>query len=175
MGAVLEVGTATALPSELGDGDPMQGGVELAVAARVEPMVIVVPRPDRDGSAAVVPGEGSPGSEVADGPDLADDLGRGQHSAALQRQQDGNQRPDQLAQLCLQLLYSYAELPDPAQQLTSQLCHPPRMAGQPRLQLAQAGGPAERADLVARLQLVQVPAQPVLYSGAFFNQMLAVV
>ena len=45
------------LALELGDGDPVEGDVELAVTAAVQPMADGVARPDRDGSGAVVTGE----------------------------------------------------------------------------------------------------------------------
>ena len=59
---------------DLGDGDPMEGHVELAVATAVEPVADDVARPDRDRRRAVVAGERIVISEPVDAGGLADDL-----------------------------------------------------------------------------------------------------
>src|SRR5687768_17384354 len=49
-----EVHASRALALKLGDGDPVEGDVELAIAAAVQPMADRIARPDRDWSRAVV-------------------------------------------------------------------------------------------------------------------------
>src|SRR2546425_885957 len=80
-----QVRRAWARPLELGDGDPVQGDVELAVTTSVEPMADGITRPDGHGCCAVVPGERGPGAEATDPSSLADELGRGQVTAGCQR------------------------------------------------------------------------------------------
>jgi hypothetical protein len=71
----------------LGDGDPVQGGVELTVAAAVEAMADKVARPDWDGSRSRVGCKGGTRAEATDARGLGDELGGGQRTASEQGQQ----------------------------------------------------------------------------------------
>ena len=63
--AAAEVGGSVGVPAELGDGDAVDGGVELPVAGSGE-SVSFVAGPYRQRGGSVVPGEGVLGSEPAD-------------------------------------------------------------------------------------------------------------
>ena len=90
----LQVGSAGTTEPDLGDGDPVEGAVELAVAAPAQPMADLVPRPDRDRGRPGVAGEGRPRPEATDARRLADDLGSGERSAADELQERRSQGPD---------------------------------------------------------------------------------
>src|SRR3989337_373943 len=80
--SVLQVRLARPLALELGDGDPVERHVELTVARPAEAMALGVARPDRQRRAAVVTSEGGRRAEATDAGRLADELGRGQRTAA---------------------------------------------------------------------------------------------
>lgn len=83
--AALEVGDRVGESAGLGDRDPMQGGVQLTVAASREPVAAAIARPDRQRRRAVVAREGVAGAKAHHPGDLADDLGRrqGRHAVNL--------------------------------------------------------------------------------------------
>ena len=62
--------------AQAGDGDAVDGGVDLAVAAAVEAVAVGLAGADRDRSDAGGPGELGVGGEAAGAGDLADELGR---------------------------------------------------------------------------------------------------
>jgi hypothetical protein len=59
-GSTLQVVTTGTIQPQLGDGDAVQRGVELPVATPVQPMALVVARPDRDRRGPVVHRERRP-------------------------------------------------------------------------------------------------------------------
>jgi len=80
--AAFDHGLGWWMPPGLGERDPVQRGVELAVAGAAEPVPGLVRRPHRQGRRAVVPGVSIAGLEPFNAGGLAEDLGRGQGSAA---------------------------------------------------------------------------------------------
>src|ERR1035437_7902746 len=83
----VNVSMPEARASELAYCDAVQGGIELTVAAKVEPMADNVARPDWDGSRPVVSCKGCLRPEALDAGCLGDDLGGAQRTAAEQIQQ----------------------------------------------------------------------------------------
>src|SRR5256885_3270199 len=81
------IGSRITAEPYLRDGDAVQGGIELAVAAAVETMPLLVARPDRNRCCAVMHGEGSAGVEPADVGGLGQEVGPGQPSATRQAHQ----------------------------------------------------------------------------------------
>ena len=73
--SLLKIRAAAVVDPQLGDGDPVERDVELAVAAPAQAEAGGVARPDRDGRRAVVAGERRLGAEAADAGRLADHLG----------------------------------------------------------------------------------------------------
>ena len=82
----LQVGTRRCVHAALGDRDPVQGAVELAVATAVEAVAAVFARAGLERGDAGVAGKLSVASEAADRADLAEQLGRAQRPAARQLQ-----------------------------------------------------------------------------------------
>lgn len=73
---------AGTVQAELGDGDAVEGGVDLPVPAAGEPVVVIVARPHRDWRGAVEPGVGVLGLEPLDAGRLAKNLGGRQNAAS---------------------------------------------------------------------------------------------
>ena len=78
----------------MGEGDAVEGGVELSVAGAAEPVVGALRGGDGEGGGAVVSCVGVGGAEAVDAGGLADDLGGGQRAAAADREQRGRERAD---------------------------------------------------------------------------------
>src|SRR5437773_2711496 len=93
--AVIDVLATRAGPLHLGDGDPVEGEVELAVATPTETVTDDIARPDRHRCRAVVTGERGLRVEARDAGRLADQLGRRERTAAGQRQQIRTEALDQ--------------------------------------------------------------------------------
>src|SRR3954470_21565267 len=70
------------MAAQAGDGDAVDGGVDLAVAAAVEAMAVGLAGADRDRCDAGGAGKFGVGGESLGAGDLADELGRGQRSEA---------------------------------------------------------------------------------------------
>src|SRR5215472_7520212 len=81
------VASRTGIP-HLREGDPVQGGVDLAVATSVEPIALVA-RPGWDRCGAVVHREGGAGAEATNAGRLADELGGGDHAATCKASRVG--------------------------------------------------------------------------------------
>src|SRR5829696_1943579 len=100
---LVEVRPAWSDATSLGNGDHVQGVVHGPVSSAVEAdLAVAGSRPDRDGGGAGEPGEGVLVTEPVDASGLADDQGRGQHTAAGDGEQRRRQLADQVAQLVLQ-------------------------------------------------------------------------
>src|SRR5271157_2236169 len=69
------VGSTQASESDLGDGNPMEHDVELAIASTAQSMVGLLARPDRHGSGTVVAGKCGSAAEAAHASCLTDQLG----------------------------------------------------------------------------------------------------
>jgi hypothetical protein len=76
----------------LGDGDAVQGAVELAVAAAVEAVALVFAGAGVEGCDAGVAGELGVASEAVDRADLAEQLGCAQRAAAGELEQPRRER-----------------------------------------------------------------------------------
>jgi hypothetical protein len=68
------------MPTGLGECDPVQGSVQLAVPGAAQPVPGLVRRPHRQRCGAVVAGVGVTGFEPVDTGGLTYDLGRGQRA-----------------------------------------------------------------------------------------------
>src|SRR4051794_40318223 len=73
-----DVGLGLGVAARAGNGDAVDGGVELSVAAAVEAMAVGLARADRDRGDAAGPRELGVAGEALRAGDLADELGRGQ-------------------------------------------------------------------------------------------------
>jgi hypothetical protein len=87
-----EVGACGCMDASLGYGDAVQGAVELAVAAAVEAVALVIAGAGVERGDASVAGELGVGSEAVDRADLAEQLGCAQWAAAGQCEQAGRGR-----------------------------------------------------------------------------------
>jgi hypothetical protein len=85
----LEEGARLGVDARLGDRDPVQGAVELAVAAPVEAVPLACSRRCGQWRDARVAGELGVGPEAAGAGDLGDQLGGRERSAAGQLEQLG--------------------------------------------------------------------------------------
>nr|WP_248961884.1 hypothetical protein [Sphaerisporangium perillae] len=83
----------------LGDGNAMQGGVELPISAAVESVTIVVAAPHGDRGGAVVPGKCCGAVEAGDVADLAQEFRGGEHVHPDDRQQARDPGLDQRLEL----------------------------------------------------------------------------
>jgi hypothetical protein len=86
----------------LRDGDPVQGAVQLAVAATVKPMAPLLARAGLKRGDAGVAGEPSVACEALDRADLTQQLGRAQRAAARKLQQPRGERLRPRLQLTLE-------------------------------------------------------------------------
>src|SRR5690606_29421280 len=93
--ATLQVGAGVIVAADLGDGDAVDGGVDLAVAGAGEAVSLPVAGPHRQRCGAVVGGVGVLGAETAHVRGLSDDLGGGEHTNSGQCQQGRGQLGDQ--------------------------------------------------------------------------------
>lgn len=100
----LYIGDGRRVVLELGDGYPVEDGVDLAIAASVESMAVVVAGLDGDGGGALVHGKGAAGAGALDPGHLAHELGSRQRPAADQGQQLGRQLGHQPGYLPPQLV-----------------------------------------------------------------------
>jgi len=80
------------MDAALDDGDAVQGTVELAVAATVEPVTLVLAGAGLEGIHAGVAGQLRVASEALDRAGLAEQLGGAQRSAARHREQPRRDR-----------------------------------------------------------------------------------
>ena len=88
----LEVGACGWVDAALGDGDAVEGAVELAVAAAVEAVALVFAGAGVEGCDAGVAGELRVGWEAVDRADLAEQFGGAQGTATGKLKQPGRQR-----------------------------------------------------------------------------------
>jgi hypothetical protein len=166
-----EVVGGRAARAALHDRDPVQGAVELAVAASVEPVSLPATRGSRDRGDAGMAGEVGLAREALDVGRLGEDLGRGQGAAALQREQLRGAPSHESAELGFQARALARELArHPHPRLLVQPGEPPADALQPAQPVQRPG-----RDVQLRDQIVQVPAQSVLHARALADQVLAVV
>src|SRR5215204_1508046 len=161
----------------LGDGDPVQGGVDLAVAAAVEANAGAVARAGGLGCGAVPAGVGGLGAESMSAGGLADELGGGQRAAAGDAQERWGEGGDQLSDLALEFVDAAVEL---AQAVKLFACdrgdqsvdrrEPIRDAGDDVLELEASG-----RDLQVGRDLMQMPADQALQAGSLGDQVVAMV
>ena len=166
----LEVGTRGRVDTALGNRDPVQGAVELAVAAAVEPVAPVFAGAGFERCDAGVAGELRVGVEAFDRSDLAEQLGGADRAAAGQCQE----RRRGLRGRCLQLAVEFEDRPREAAAASDELARDPDLrcllqAGEPASKPIESDGAVERPerDLKRRLEIVQVPAQPLGCTAAW--------
>src|SRR5215472_14835979 len=169
------VASRTGIP-HLREGDPVQGGVDLAVATSVEPIALVA-RPDWDRCGAVVHREGGAGAEATNAGRLADELGGGDHAATLQGQQSRCQGGRSDLDLGVQLLDLGSEAPAASDELARQPRQHVRQWSELDIQRQQHVSSAEAPwrRLVAGVEFVEVPPEPVLVAGPFGDQGVAMI
>ena len=107
---VLRFGVA----AQAGDGDAVDGVVDLAVAAAVQAVAVGVAGADRDRGDAGGAGELGVGGESVGAGDLADELGRREGSEAGLGEQLRRDRGDEGGDLCLERFDGPGELADSA-------------------------------------------------------------
>jgi hypothetical protein len=173
-----EVGACGWVDASLGDGDAVEGAVELAVAAAVEAVALVFAGAGVEGCDAGVAGELGVGWEAVDRADLAEQLRRAQGTATRKLQQPGRQRGRACVELAVELADRAGQCPAAADEV----------AGDPHLcgLFASRELPAEPVEpdravertkrhRKCRVELVQVPAQPLLAAAPLRDQVVAVV
>jgi len=161
----------------LGDGDAVDGGVELSVAGARQAMPFTVAGPHRQWRRAVVAGEGVLALEAADVGGLGDDLRRRQRADTDDCQQRRRQLPDTRGDLAL-------ECPLPHRQLANLSKHVGGDARHHSLQLSESGGDGVKV-LVARqrppgrvprrVEFVEMPSQPVDAPGPLIDQVFSMI
>jgi hypothetical protein len=166
-----------ALEAHLGDGDPMQGNVELAIAATIEPKAVGTAGPNGDWCSAIVHGECGSRLEAPDAGDLTDQLGRGERSTALQGDETGGQLSGPSRDFALQVGDSKGQIPDSPQQLPGDLGNQAAVLGELFIQGLQDLGPIEDATLRGspRREFVQMPTEPILNTGTLRHKVLTMV
>ena len=127
---------------------------------------------------AGVPGELGVGLEAVDRPDLGEHLRRRDSGAAGQLEQCRRQLRRSLFELLLKLCDRPVERPDALDELASEahlqlLLAPGQPAADP-LELRSPIEPPQR-HLVGRVELMQMPAQPLLGAAALIDQIVAVI
>src|SRR3954454_9798983 len=110
-----DVGLGLGVAAQAGDGDAVDGGVDLAVAAAVEAVAVGLAGADRDRGDARGAGELGVGGEPVGAGDLADELGGGQRPEARLGKQLWRDVGDELGDLGLERLERGGELADAAQ------------------------------------------------------------
>ena len=140
---MLKVRAAAVVDPKLGDGDPVEREVDLAIAAPAQAEAGDVARPDRYRRRAIVAGERLLGAEAADPGRLADDLGGGQRSAAGQAEQGRRERGDQGLDLALERPDGERQLAHPAQDVAGKPGHLSHAAGKTSLEIRQHDGPVQ--------------------------------
>ena len=134
--AVVEIGAAQATEPNLGDGDAVNGDVELAVATATQPMADGVARPDWLWRAAVVAGELGGRAEATDARRFADQLGRAQAAAAGQGEQRRCQLGYQAGDLALQAVDRGGQLANAGYQFAGDARDGAGQRDQPTVELA---------------------------------------
>jgi hypothetical protein len=101
--------------AQTSDGDAVDGGVDLAVAAAVEAVAVGVAGADRDRGDAAGAGELGVAGEAPDAGDLADQLARRQRAEAGLGEQLGGGSGNEVGDLCLERVDGLRELAQMAQ------------------------------------------------------------
>jgi hypothetical protein len=130
-----------------------------------------------------VPGVGVLGAEPPHVGGLTDQLGGGEHATASKRQQRRRQATHPWHQVGLELVDLGVELPHPCGELAGELGHDlvaiAIEAVEERLDRGQVGGWGARqrpgGRRYGRVELMEVPAQPVDDPGPLGDQVVAVV
>jgi hypothetical protein len=126
------------MDAQLGDGDAVQRGIQLAVPHPGQTMALPGPGRAFQRRHAGVHGQGRLGAEPAHPGDLSDDLGRGQHPTPRQAQQPRAHPGHPVAQLGLELIRPQGQLPAARDQLPDDAdLDRVRQVGQPGLELVQ--------------------------------------
>ncbi len=151
--------------ASLGDRDPVQGAVELAVAAAVEAVALVFAGAGVEWGDAGVASQLGVGSEAGDRADLAEQLRGAQGPAAGKLEQPWRERLRARPQFALEL----ADRAGQAAATSEQVAGGPHLrcllsAGELPCDPIDPDGAVERAQRhrQGRVELVQVPAQPLL-------------
>src|SRR5262249_46173936 len=126
---------------------------------------------------AVVTGEGVFGFEAADVGHFAEDLGGGQGADPGDAQQGGCQIFDPGGDLGFEVVGGEAPRSDPLDQVGGGLGGRCPDGPQPGPDGCEVGGAAQRASwrVPVRVELMEMPAEPVDVPGAFFDQVLTVI
>jgi hypothetical protein len=173
-----DVGLGGCVGAFLDDGDRVQGAVELAVAGSVESVALLAAGGDVERGDAGVHGELGVGAEALDAGDLADQLRGGQRAAAWEREQLRRLAPHERLDLALEPVCLACQLAAVTDEFAGDAhLHRLLAAGQAPTEPLEHLQGAERAPrrLELGVDLVQVPAQPVLDPGPLADQVLAVV
>jgi hypothetical protein len=164
--------------ARLRDRDPVQGAVELAVAAAVESMPLMLAGACFEWCDAGVAGELGVAVEAVDRADLAEQLGGAEWAAAGQREQPRCA----LLGPCLQLTVEVEDAAGQAAAAANELARDPDLDGlfgatQPAGHAVEPDGAVERArrDRERRVELVQLPAQPLLGAPPLVDQVVAMI
>jgi hypothetical protein len=171
---VLRFGVA----AQPGHGDPVDGRVDLSVAAAVEPVPAGVARTDWDRGDAGRPGQLGVAAEAVRAGDLADELGRGQWPEPRLGQEVRGDLGDEIGDLGFQRLDGLGQLAQAAQLVAGdpnahRLLCAGQAAADPRTPLAVKQRAAR--DLEVGPEVVQMPLQRVVDRHARPNEPFAVI
>ena len=161
-----------------GDGDAVDGGVDLAVAAAVEAVAVGVAGADRDRGQAGGAGELGVGGEAVGAGDLADELGRGQWPEAGLGEQLRRDLGDEGGDLGLERLDRLGEFAQAAQLVAGdpdahRLLGPGEPPADPRRSTCREQRAARQRELGP--EIVQMPLQRVVEPDALADEPLAVI
>lgn len=135
--------------SKLGHCDPMEGQVELAVAAPVQAMADVVAGPNWHRRRAVVGSERGSRPEAIDAAGLADELRGCQMTAAWKGHEGRGKRPDQALDLAAEDADRRGQVADPADEVAADPRTGLGAVGKGAVEPGEDGRLGERASVVA--------------------------
>ncbi|MDJ0769260.1 MAG: hypothetical protein QNJ12_10715 [Ilumatobacter sp.] len=161
----------------MGQRDSVDRGVELSVASAAEPVTVAIAGPDRCRSGAVVAGERVLGLEAFDAGDFADELGRCERSDPMDLAQARRRRLRPLLELDSQTVDIDGELADALDEIGGDASD---HGVDVRQTLGGDGEVLERGEraqvrLPRRVDLMQVPAEPVDVPRALGYQVFSVI
>jgi hypothetical protein len=174
----VEVGAGGRVDAGLGDRDSVEGAVELAVAAAVEPVAAVFTGAGFQRRDASVVGELRIALEAFDRAYLAEQLGGAERPLAGQCEQRGRGVLDPRVELAVELEDGAGEVAAAADELARDpYLH--RLLGATKAtgNTVEPDGAVERArrDRQLRVEVVEVPAQPLLRASALVDEVVAMI
>src|SRR6266498_2149955 len=173
-----EMGARGGVVAGLGDRDSVERGVELPVATAVEPVALHASWARFEWCDSAVTSELRVGLEAVDRADLGEQLGGGESSATRQLEQRRRCFGGPLFELAVELSDRSRQCAAAGDELASE----PHLqllllTGEPTADTLQMRRPAKHPerDGKGRIELVQVPTQPLLGTASLVDEIVAVI